>query len=173
MSVAGAMALATAPISSQALAQAGGTSSGNLPFVAKQSSNEFLAGVFIGQAVHNAAGESVGNINDVAFDQKGHISAVVIGVGGFLGIGEKSVGVPFAALTFKVGKDGQRVVAIALSKQDLTLAPAYEATDKTTFTRVREQATDLGQKAADKAVEWKNQAAQRLQDIRTSAQAKQ
>jgi sporulation protein YlmC with PRC-barrel domain len=173
MGLAGALALAMAPFTSQALAQAGGASSGNLPFVAKQSTNEFLAGVFIGHAVHNAAGDVVGNINDLAFDQKGHITTVVIGVGGFLGIGEKSVGVPFGALTFKVGKDGQRMVAVALSKQDLTLAPIYEAIDKTTFTRVREQATDLGQKAADKAVEFKNQAAQRIQEIRKSDPIKQ
>src|SRR6185503_19031072 len=66
MSLAGALALAAAPFSSQALAQAGGTSGGNLPFVTQQSANEFLARVFIGQAVHNTAGELVGDINDLA-----------------------------------------------------------------------------------------------------------
>ena len=48
MSLAGALALAAAPFSSQALAQAGGTSGANLPFVTQQSANEFLARVFIG-----------------------------------------------------------------------------------------------------------------------------
>ena len=130
MSLAGALALAAAaPLTSQALAQAGGASGANLPFVTQQSANEFLARVFIGQAVHNTAGERVGDINDLAFDRKGHISTVVIGVGGFLSIGEKSVGVPFSALTFKVGKDGERVVAVALTKQDLTQAPAFKRKD--------------------------------------------
>ena len=129
--------------------------------------------MFIGQAVHNTAGELVGDINDLAFDRKGQISTVVIGVGGFLSIGEKSVGVPFSALTFKVGKDGERVVAVALTKQDLTQAPAFKATEKTTFERVKEQATDLGQKAADKAVELKDQAAQKIESMRKSEPVKQ
>jgi len=173
MSLAGALALAAAPFSSQALAQAGGTSGANLPFVTQQSANEFLARVFIGQAVHNTAGELVGDINDLAFDRKGQISTVVVGVGGFLSIGEKSVGVPFSALTFKVGKAGERVVAVAFTKQDLMQAPAFKATEKTTFERVKEQATDLGQKAADKAVELKDQAAQKIQNMRKSEPVKQ
>ena len=173
MSLAGALALAAAPFSSQALAQAGGTSGANLPFVTQQSANEFLARVFIGQAVHNTAGELVGDINDLAFDRKGQISTVVVGVGGFLSIGEKSVGVPFSALTFKVGKAGERVVAVAFTKQDLMQAPAFKATEKTTFERVKEQATDLGQKAADKAVELKDQAAQKIENMRKSEPVKQ
>jgi sporulation protein YlmC with PRC-barrel domain len=173
MSLAGALALAAAPLAGQALAQAGGTSGANLPFVTQQSANEFLARVFIGQAVHNTAGEMLGDVNDLAFDRKGQISTVVIGVGGFLSIGEKSVGVPFSALTFRVGKDGERVVTVPLTKQDLTKAPAFKATDKTTFDRVKEQATDLGQKAADKAVELKDQAAHKIEDMRKSEPIKQ
>jgi sporulation protein YlmC with PRC-barrel domain len=173
MSLAGALALAAAPLTSQALAQTGGTPGANLPFATQQSANEFLARVFIGQAVHNTAGERLGDVNDLAFDRKGHISTVVIGVGGFLSIGEKNVGVPFSALTFKVGKDGERVVAIALTKQDLAQAPAFKATEKTTFERVKEQATDLGQMAADKAVELKDQASQKIESMRKSEPVKQ
>lgn len=173
MSLAGALALAAAPLTSQVLAQPGGASGATLPFATQQSANEFLARVFIGQAVHNTAGERLGDVNDLAFDRKGHISTVVIGVGGFLGMGEKSVGVPFSALTFKVGKDGERVVAVALTKQDLTQAPAFKATEKTTFERVKEQATDLGQKAADKAVELKDQASQKIESMRNSEPVKQ
>ena len=164
MSMAGALALATA-FSGQVLAQASGF---NMSFVTQQSANEFLARVFIGQAVHNTADELVGDINDLAFDRKGQISTVVIGVGGFLSIGEKNVGVPFSALTFKFGKDGERVVAIALTKQDLAQAPAFKAADKTTFDKMKEQATDLGHKAADKAVELKERAAQKIENMKKS-----
>ena len=88
-------------------------------------------------------------------------------------MGEKSVGVPFSALTFKVGKDGERVVSVALTKQDLNQAPAFKATEKTTFERVKEQATDLGHKAADKAVELKDQASQKIEAMRKSDPVKQ
>ena len=79
--------------------------------------------MFIGQAVYNAAGEAIGDVNDLVFNRKGQISTVVVGVGGFLGIGEKGVGVPYGQLTFNVGKTGERVIVVALSKQDLTQAP--------------------------------------------------
>jgi hypothetical protein len=74
INLAGALALAAAPLTSQALAQTGG----NLPFATQQSANEFLAGVFIGQAVHNTASERLGDVNDLAFDRKGQISTVVM-----------------------------------------------------------------------------------------------
>ena len=119
MRLAGALALAAAPLAGQALAQAAGSSGATMPFVTQQPANEWLARVFIGQAVHNAAGETIGDINDLVFNRKGQISTVVIGVGGFLSIGEKGVGVPFSTLTFNVGKDGERVIVVALSKQDL------------------------------------------------------
>jgi sporulation protein YlmC with PRC-barrel domain len=166
MRLAGALALAAAPVSGQALAQAAGSSGAAMPFVTQQPANEWLARVFIGQAVHNAAGESIGDINDLVFNRKGQISTVVIGVGGFLGMGEKGVGVPFGTLTFNVGKNGERVVAVALSKQDLTQAPAFKATEKTTYDKVKDKAADLGHKAADKAVELKDQAAQKIDDMK-------
>ena len=101
----------------------GASSTGAMvPFVTQQPNNEWLARVFIGQAVHNAAGETIGDINDLVFNRKGQISTVVIGVGGFLSIGEKGVGVPFSTLTFNVGKNGERIIVVALSKQDLVQA---------------------------------------------------
>jgi hypothetical protein len=90
----------------------------------------------------------------------------VIGVGGFLSMGEKSVGVPFATLTFDVGKNGERVIVVALSKQDLTQAPEFKATEKTTFDKVKDKASDLSHKAVDKAVDLKDQAAQKIEDMR-------
>ena len=46
-------------------------------------------------------GDNLGEINNVIINEKGDVVAVVIGVGGFLGIGEKNVGVPFDALDFR------------------------------------------------------------------------
>lgn len=171
--LAGVLAFAAAPVSGQALAQAAGASGATMPFVTQQPADEWLARVFIGQTVHNAAGETIGDINDLVFNRKGQISTVVIGVGGFLSIGEKGVGVPFSTLSFNVGKDGERIIVVALSKQDLVQAPAFKATEKTTFDKVKEKATDLSHKAADKAVELKDQAAQKIDDMKKGEPAKQ
>lgn len=164
--LAAALVLAAAPVSGQALAQATATPAAAVPFVTQQPANEWLARVLIGQAVHNTTGEIVGDVNDLVFDRQGRISTVVIGVGGFLSIGEKSVGVPFSALTFNVGNDGERVIVIAVNKEALVKAPDFTATEKTTFDRVKDKAADLGHKAADKAVGLKDQAAQKIEDMR-------
>ena len=173
MSLAGALALAAAPLASHALAQAAATPAATVPFVAQQPADEWLARVFIGQPVYNVAGEAIGDINDLVFNRKGQISTVVIGVGGFLSIGEKGVGVPYSALTFNVGKAGERVIVVALSKQDLTQAPAFKATEKTTFDKVKDKAADLSHKTVDKAVELKDQAAQKIDDLKKSEPTKQ
>jgi len=173
MRLAGALALAAAPLASQALAQGASSTGAMVPFVTQQPNNEWLARVFIGQAVHNAAGETIGDINDLVFNRKGQISTVVIGVGGFLSIGEKGVGVPYSKLTFNVGKNGERVIVVALSKQDLTRAPAFKATEKTVYMRAKEQAIEMGHKTMDKAVELKDQAAQKIEDMKKSEPKKQ
>ena len=129
--------------------------------------------MFIGHAVHNAAGETVGDVNDLVFDRQGRIGAVILGVGGFLSMGEKSVGIPFSALTFNVGKNGERVIVVALSKEALVKAPEFNATEKTTFDKVKDKASDLGHKAADKAVELKNQAAKKIDDMSKGEPTKQ
>jgi sporulation protein YlmC with PRC-barrel domain len=165
--------LATAPLAGQALAQLATAPGVVVPFVSQQPVDEWLARVFIGQPVYNVAGEAIGDINDLVFNRKGQISTVVIGVGGFLSIGEKGVGVPYSALTFNVGKTGERVIVVALSKQDLTQAPEFKATEKTTFDKVKDKAADLSHKTVDKAVEIKDQAAQKIDDMKKTAPTKQ
>jgi sporulation protein YlmC with PRC-barrel domain len=53
-----------------------------------------------GLSVYNEKNESVGSINDLLTDKSGNIKAVVIGVGGFLGVGEHLVAVPFDKVKF-------------------------------------------------------------------------
>ena len=54
----------------------------------------------VGLNVYNDANESVGSISDLLMEKSGNIKAVVIGVGGFLGIGEHLVAVPFDKIKF-------------------------------------------------------------------------
>lgn len=50
------------------------------------------------QAVYDPKESKIGDIDDVLVDKEGRITAFVIGVGGFLGVGEKDVAVPFSAV---------------------------------------------------------------------------
>jgi sporulation protein YlmC with PRC-barrel domain len=54
----------------------------------------------VGLNVYNDSNESIGSVNDLLADKSGDIKAVVIGVGGFLGIGEHLVAVPMDKVKF-------------------------------------------------------------------------
>lgn len=54
----------------------------------------------VGLNVYNEANESLGSINDLLTDKEGNIKAVVIGVGGFLGVGERLIAVPYDRIKF-------------------------------------------------------------------------
>jgi sporulation protein YlmC with PRC-barrel domain len=54
----------------------------------------------VGLRVYNDSNESIGSINDLLTDKSGNIKAVVIGVGGFLGVGTHLVAVPFDKIKF-------------------------------------------------------------------------
>ena len=53
-----------------------------------------------GIKVYNEANENIGSINDLLMDKSGNIKIAVIGVGGFLGLGEHLVAVPYEKLKF-------------------------------------------------------------------------
>jgi sporulation protein YlmC with PRC-barrel domain len=54
----------------------------------------------VGLNVYNDKNESIGSINDLLIDKGGNIKAVVLGVGGFLGMGEHLVAIPFDKIKF-------------------------------------------------------------------------
>ena len=72
------------------------------PSTASDSSfqGDWRASKMVGLKVYNDNNESLGSINDLLTDKIGNIKAVVIGVGGFLGVGEHLVAVPFDKIKF-------------------------------------------------------------------------
>ena len=58
------------------------------------------ASKLVGLSVYNDNNESIGAINDLLTEKDGKIKAVVIGVGGFLGIGEHLVAIPYEKVKF-------------------------------------------------------------------------
>src|SRR5258706_5105812 len=72
------------------------------PAAASDSSfqGNWRASKIVGLSVYNDNNESLGSINDLLTDKSGNIKAVVIGVGGFLGVGEHLVAIPFDKIKF-------------------------------------------------------------------------
>lgn len=80
--------------------------------------------------VTNAANESVGDINDILISSDGKIAAVIVGVGGFLGLGEKDVALPFDQVVAARDADGNLKLTTSMTKEALQSAPAYVKPDK-------------------------------------------
>jgi len=55
----------------------------------------------VGVNIYNSNDESIGEVNELLIDKDGTIKAVVIGVGGFLGIGQKNVALPYTAIKWE------------------------------------------------------------------------
>ena len=92
----GAVAQTTTAQTTTPVAANASTATGQ--FVTDQSPGQFRASKFVGLDVYGSEGQKIGDINEVLIDKSGNAQAVVIGVGGFLGIGEKNVAVPFSSL---------------------------------------------------------------------------
>jgi sporulation protein YlmC with PRC-barrel domain len=95
-------------------------------FSSNQAADEWRSSKLIGMAVYNRANEKVGDINDLILAPDGKISNAVIGVGGFLGMGEKLVAVSFSDLQLNRDADGTMRVTIASSKESLESAPEFK-----------------------------------------------
>ncbi len=141
-------------------------------FKEEQTAGEWRMATYIGSPIHNASGEKIGDVKDVLFDRSGRIRTVVIGVGGFLGLGEKRVAVPYEVVTY-TAEDGGRRIVVPLTKEALQNAPAYKVSEKTTMEKVSETATEVAGKATEKAVELKDQAVQAVQEYREGARGEE
>jgi len=96
-------------------------------FMQAQTANEWRGSNLIGASVHGPDNASIGSINDVILSSDGSVRAVVIGVGGFLGIGQKDVAVPFADLnvTRRDNSDAIDRINVTYTKDQLNNAPTY------------------------------------------------
>ena len=83
------------------------------------------------QAVYDPKENKIGEIDDVLIDKDGRITALVIGVGGFLGVGEKDGAVPFSAVK-GTKKDNKWWLTLNESKDSLKKATGFRYNKETT-----------------------------------------
>ncbi|UVK46735.1 PRC-barrel domain-containing protein [Mesorhizobium sp. AR07] len=83
----------------------------------------------IGANVYNGTGadaQSIGEVNDIVISKDGKAQSLIIGVGGFLGIGEKNVAYDFSKAQW-AEKDGKRWLVVKTTKEDLQALPNFDA----------------------------------------------
>jgi ribosomal 30S subunit maturation factor RimM len=163
---------ATAPVPKVAVAIPKGV------FVKGQAPGQFLAkDRLIGAKVHNKDGAIIGDIEDLIVAGNNQIVGVIMGTGGFLGAGEKKVGVQLGALQF-TQKDGKQYVSLPFAtKEVLAALEPYKRAEarKTLIERGKEKAQELTDKtketAKDAAVVVKEKAGPAYEKAKESAGA--
>ncbi|OJF90399.1 PRC-barrel domain-containing protein [Pararhizobium antarcticum] len=96
-------------------------------YLTMQGQDQISANTYIGQSVYNSADESIGEISDLIFTMDGSVEAAVIGVGGFLGIGEKNVAVPLDTITVTAVPDSDELkLTTAETADTLNAAPEFK-----------------------------------------------
>src|SRR3984893_10343607 len=91
------------------------------------------------QSVYDPSDAKIGEIMDVLVDRDGRIAVLIVGVGGFLGMGEKDVAGPFNAVQFKTKDNNKWYSVMNTTKDALKTAPGYKY-DHTLTTWVPENA---------------------------------
>jgi sporulation protein YlmC with PRC-barrel domain len=106
--------LITAPALAQTNPPAGSTTAAPAPSTTAPASGAMSTGTWMTQEqpgqwraskldglnVYNQNNEKIGDISELVVDSRGTIQAVVVGVGGFLGMGERDVAIPFDQIKF-------------------------------------------------------------------------
>lgn len=90
-----------------------------------QTVEEYRTSRIVGSKVYNDASENIGSVEDIILKPDGSMDEVVLSVGGFLGIGDKYVAVPFSDL--KVTRDGSSLkINTNGTKESLKALPDYK-----------------------------------------------
>jgi hypothetical protein len=123
-------------------------------FFKGQTASQYLARDRLLYAkVQNSDGQIIGDVEDLIVGPDNKIEGVIMGTGGFLGAGEKRLGVRLSALQISQ-RDGRTVIVLpAASKEVLDALEPYKRAEpkKTLAERAREKAQELSDKTRDSA----------------------
>jgi sporulation protein YlmC with PRC-barrel domain len=99
-------------------------------FLNEQKPGDVLASKLIGKPAVNSQDETIGTVSDLVTDPSGKVIAALIGVGGFLGIGEKHVAVRFEDLKLTPADNEDVKIVLTMSKETLVSAPDYKTLEQ-------------------------------------------
>jgi sporulation protein YlmC with PRC-barrel domain len=104
---------------------ANGAAAAQASFIDQQGPSQILASRYMTLTVYDSDGMRIGAVSDLVLDpSNGAVVALVIGVGGFLGIAGKNVAVPLSAVKLSV-RDGKSLLTVDANKKQFDEAPPY------------------------------------------------
>ncbi|MEL6297245.1 MAG: PRC-barrel domain-containing protein [Pseudomonadota bacterium] len=130
-------------------------------FFKKQNANQYLArDLLLGAKVYGPDNKIIGDIEDLIMNDSNRVVGVIMGVGGFLGVGEKRVGVRYAALSVEFDGGKARVSLPEASQAVLKSVPKFERAQpkKSLYERALEKARELRDKTGQTSKDAYNKA---------------
>lgn len=107
----------------------------NGSYLASVPANGMSASDLIGANVRTTGDEDVGSVTDLILDENGRVVAIVVGVGGFLGMGEKTVAIGWGGVTRSARSDkpelgaGTPQLRVDATREELSAAPEFGKPD--------------------------------------------
>lgn len=99
-------------------------------YLTEQAENQISANDYIGKSIYNGEDKSIGSVTDLILEENGGIVAAVVGVGGFLGMGQKNVAVPMDKITVTREADSNDIRLTTMETADaLKAAPEFKTLD--------------------------------------------
>ena len=96
--------------------------------VPEQAEHQVRAESLLGVDVSNGQ-DTIGEVADLIVTQDGRVEAIVVGVGGFLGVGQKSVALAWDSVEL-AERDGERVILVAATREQLEGMPAFKTLEE-------------------------------------------
>ena len=119
LALAGSLALAETPMTNQPSA---GRSAVTSP---SSSTGSLLASDIYRANVYDPSEHKIGDVTDLIIDNNATITGAIISVGGFIGVGQKDVMIPFTDLKVST-RDGKDWLTLNRTKDELKMLPAFD-----------------------------------------------
>ena len=97
-----------------------------------QPAGTYMASELTGEPVQNGDGEDLANIDDFVIDEGGQISHVVVSFGGFLGLGDKQVMLPWDQIQLSTDPDDpdDHVAMLSMTKEEIEALPEFKTQEE-------------------------------------------
>jgi hypothetical protein len=117
----------------------------------EQNANQFLGSTLMDATVQSTEGEGIGEVTNIIVTPDGRVEGVVVGVGGFLGIGQKDVAVQMNQITIQLEEQGETddlIFVLNATREQLEAAPEFRTQAEAAAEQAAEDPATAGGTAA-------------------------
>lgn len=98
--------------------------------ILEQGPDQVMAETLLGATVASPEGETIGDVTDMVLSSEGQVEGVVVGVGGFLGIGEREVAMEFSQIEVVRDEAGEVTFVLNATREEIENAPEFRTMEE-------------------------------------------